>query len=62
MSINPSSGGQPPAPWGKGPLDPRIVLGIALALGALAAYCVDWRVAFLVFTAVLSLFTPRSEE
>ncbi len=62
MSIRPSSGGQPPAPRGKGNLNPLIVLGIAISLGSVAAYSVDWKTAFLVFVPVLSLFTPRSRS
>lgn len=58
MSTEPAAPGpQPPIP--TGPLDPRIVLGIALVLGSATAYVTDWDRAVLVFTSVVSLLTPR---
>lgn len=59
MDSRPSKDSQPPAPRGGHDLDPRITLGAALIIGALGAYFVDWRMGFLVFISVVSLFTPH---
>lgn len=62
MSLRPTPEGHQPAPRGNGNLDPRIVLGVALVIGSLAAYFVDWQTAFQTFVVVVSLFTPRQED
>ena len=61
MSIEPAANGDAPQPAGTSP-NPTVILVFAAVCAAVTGHYTDWQTAVSVFVAIVSLFTPKSDD